>query len=244
PKEVPLVPAPDRNTREDENTHPPSPGESKTTGTDETASCDSEPEPPRQEPELSREEIRFLADVAGRPLSTTVSRYQRLNLSRRKGNAIRQDLTKAGIIEAVPIATRSGQVVLYQLSDSGRSVCNDLAIDPGRSPRPSLEHRYWAQRVADDFENDGYDITHEYVIKGNGAVDVVADRPGERIAIEVETGKSDIKANLIKIQKAGFDRVVLLATSPSAVSACQKAVDQVDVDQRRHVQLLTWLDIS
>jgi len=36
-----------------------------------------------------REEIRFLTDVAIRPLSTTVSRYHRLNLSRRRGNAIR-----------------------------------------------------------------------------------------------------------------------------------------------------------
>ena len=39
-----------------------------------------------------------------------------------------------------------------------------------------------------------------------------------------------LPVNLIKIQKAGFDRVVLLATSPSAVSACQKAVDHVDVE--------------
>ena len=64
---------------------------------------------------MSREEIRFLADVAARPLSTTVSRYQRLNLSRRRGNAIRQSLSSAGIIEAVQIATRSGQIVLYPI---------------------------------------------------------------------------------------------------------------------------------
>ncbi len=192
---------------------------------------------------MSREEIRFLADVAAKPLSTTVSRYQRLNLSRRKGNAIRQDLTKAGIIEAVPIATRSGQVVLYQLSDSGRSVCNGLAIDPSRSPRPSLGHRYWVQKVADHFENDGYDITHEYLIKGNGAVDVVAERAGERIAIEVETGKSDIAANLRKLLRAGFDRVIFLATDPGALTACRSAIQAAPRDCPP-VELRSWLDVS
>ena len=71
---------------------------------------------------MSREDIRFLADVAARPLSTTVVRYQRLNLSRRRGNAVRQHLEDTGIIESVAIATSWGQVVLYQLTDHGRAV--------------------------------------------------------------------------------------------------------------------------
>ena len=193
---------------------------------------------------MSREEIRFLADVAARPLSTTVTRYQRLHLSRRKGNAIRQNLLKAGIIEAVAIATRSGQVVLYQLADLGRSVCNDVGIDPGKAPRASLEHRFWVTRAAEHFESNRYELTREFVIQGNGAVDLVAERPGERIAIEVETGKSDIQKNLTKIRNAGFDRIILLATSPEAVSACRKAADAVDSRDMPTVEHLTWLDVS
>lgn len=86
---------------------------------------------------MSREVVRFLADVAARPLSTTVARYQRLHLSRRKGNAIRQDLNLAGggLIAAVALATRSGQVVLYELTDTGRIVCRDHGIDAGPVPR-------------------------------------------------------------------------------------------------------------
>ena len=75
-----------------------------------------EDDPPEER--MSREGIRFLSDVASRPLSTTVSRYQRLHLSRRRGNTIRQDLLAAGLVEAVPIATRSGQIVLHQLTDN------------------------------------------------------------------------------------------------------------------------------
>ncbi len=246
---VSAVPLPDRKEKNkdleeniDKRSRPPSPGESQMTLID--VSADSRHNPPRKAQKMSREEIRFLADVAVRPLSTTVPRYQRLNLSRRRGNAVRQSLQSAGIIEAVPIATRSGQVVLYQLTDLGRFVCSQIRIDPGPQPRESLEHRYWIGKAAEHFEKKGYDITREHPIKGNGAVDILAERPGERVVVEVETGKSDIKANLSKIKDANFDRVVLLATSPAAVNACQSAVDSVGNTAPSVVELLTWLDIS
>lgn len=193
---------------------------------------------------MSREEIRFLVDVAARPLSTTVSRYERLNLSRRRGNAIRQSLATAGIIEAVTIATRSGQVVLYQLTDHGRIACGSVSIDPGPRPRASLEHSYWVTKTAEYFEKKGFTVTREHVIKGNGAVDLLAERPGHRIAIEVETGKSDIQANLTKVREGGFDRVVLVATSPTAVDACVRASATIATGPSPTAELLTWLDIS
>jgi hypothetical protein len=201
---------------------------------------DSEPPP---EP-LSRDAIRFLTDVAARPLSTTVSRYQRLHLSRRRGNAIRQDLLAAAIIEAVPIATRAGQVVLNQLTDSGRTVCDSLGIDPGPPPRASLEHTFWARKAARSFEGKGYEAALEQPVPGDGFVDVVAERPGERVAIEIETGKSDIESNVRNALAAKFDRVVLMATSPSAVAACQRTIDGVDIRLRASVELMTWLDVS
>ncbi|MDI6451618.1 ATP-binding protein [Anaerobaca lacustris] len=238
---VPPVPPPDKieTTHSiQENPHPPSPRGSPVT---DNVPIDPGTNPPNEKVETSREEIRFLADVAARPLSTTVSRYQRLNLSRRKGNAIRQHLDSAGLIESVVLATRSGQVVLYQLTDAGRAVCRDADINPGARSRASLEHRYWTRQAYAYFENEGYQVTAEHHIDGNGAVDLLAERPGERIAVEVETGKSDIKANLAKVRDAGFDRIVLVATSPAAVGTCQKAL--ADAGLPIPVELMTWLDL-
>ena len=248
PRAVPPVPPSDRKekktdkTEKNKNPHPPSPGESQMTLQD--TSVDSESDPAGKSPEMSREATRFLADVSAKPLSTTVSRYQRLHLSRRRGNAIRQSLHDAGIIEAIPIATRSGQVVLYQLTDSGRSICSSVGIPAEAQPRESLEHRFWISCAAGSFEKKGYEVVKEHPIKGNGAVDLLATRPGQRVAVEVETGKSDIKANLAKISNADFDRVVLIATSPSAIAACQKAIDSLEGIDPSAVELLTWLDIS
>ena len=191
---------------------------------------------------MSREAIRFLADVAARPLSGTVSRYQRLHLSRRRGNAVRTSLLSAGLIEAVPLATRSGQIVLYELTGLGRSFCRSAGIDAGSEPRESLEHRYWVDRTATHFLEAGYEVSREYVIKGNGAVDLLAEKAGERVAIEVETGKSDIGTNVTKATKNEFDRIVLVATSPSASVACTRAIAKAK-KKSLPVELLTWLDV-
>ena len=241
PEVVPPVPAPDTNSKticeqRDRNPHPPSPRES----VENNGSPDSKPRPPGKN--ISREEIRFLADVVARPLSTTVSRYQRLRLSRRRGNAVREALASAGVIERVVIATRSGQVVLYQLTDFGRTACSSLGIDPGPRHRESLEHMFWVARTARHFEEQGYEVVREHPVKGNGAVDVLAKRPGEKIAVEIETGKSNTKENLTKIAHADFDRVVLVATSAAASEACQRAM--ANISDGPPVQLLTWLDVS
>ncbi len=244
---VPRLPSADNSkkttetTNKNNDTHPPSPQESLPISDESRAFPDSNPQPPYSK--MNREEIRFLADVAERPLSTTVSRYQRLNLSRRRGNAVRQHLAAAGIIEAVTIATRSGQVVLYQLTGFGRTVCSAAGVDPGPTPRVSLEHAFWVRKAAAFFEQKGYDVVCEHPIKGNGAIDLLASRPGEQVAVEIETGKSDIKGNLEKIRKAGFDRIVFIATSPAAVTTCQKAIDSHPQDKSR-IEQLSWLDLS
>lgn len=243
PAAITVIPPSDKNdekNRESVKSHPPAPKESCEVIVKSIHKHDSEPPP---EP-LSREAIRFLADVAARPLSTTVSRYQRLHLSRRRGNAIRRDLLSAEIIEAVPIATRSGQVVLYQLTDHGRALASSVGVNPGPPLRASLEHTFWARKVAKTFEREGYEVTLEQPVPGDGFVDVAAERPGERVAIEIETGKSDIKANLRNALVADFDRVVLVATSPTATTPCQRAIEHLPDDQAASVELMTWLDVS
>jgi len=234
---IPAVPA--RDEHRADVPHPPTPEASGISETDTTSPGIPEQEPPPSV-ELSREAMRFLADVAAHPLSTTVARYHRLHLSRRRGDAVRRDLLAAGIVQAVVIATRSGQVVLHQLTDVGRSVAAGAGLDPGPVLRTSLEHAYWAARVAAKFVDDGYDVDGEYAIPGDGVVDLVAERCGQRVAIEVETGKSDIAENVRKALAAGFDRVVLLATSPGAVSACQRVLQQ---PANPRIQVWSWLDL-
>lgn len=241
------IPPPDRNSeysktkKTDRDTHPPSPMELESLFEQSKSVSNSKPGPPNKT--MNREELRFLADIAERPLSTTVSRYQRLGLSRRRGNAIRQHLASAGIVEAVAIATRSGQVVLYQLTEAGRSACSAAGLKHHPRPRENLEHSFWAARTARHFERKSYQISCEHPVKGNGAIDLLAEKGGIKIAVEVETGKSNIIKNLHKFSSAGFDKVVLVATCPAAATVCQKAIESSRQDKSR-IEQLSWLDIS
>ncbi|HSA30139.1 MAG TPA: hypothetical protein P5159_26695 [Phycisphaerae bacterium] len=98
-------------------------------------------------------------------------------------------------------------------------------------------------KVTEHFEKQGYEVTAEHAIPGDGAVDLLAEGPGERVAVEVETGKSDIKDNLAKLRGAGFDCVLFVATSPAAVSACHRAIEAAGLAGNSVVELMTWLDV-
>ena len=64
------------------------------------------------------------------------------------------------------------------------------------------------------------------------------------VAVEVETGKSDIKENLAKLREKGFDRVVVVATSPAAVTVCHNAINDRAGDSRWPVELMTWFNVG
>ena len=74
----------------------------------------------------------------------------------------------------------------------------------------------WRFRIAERLQAEGYALTHEYQIAGNGAVDILAERDGQRLVVEIETGRSDVPANVRKCLAAGFDQVIIAATNQEA----------------------------
>lgn len=244
-KVIPAVPAADKNRNEnitektEDSTHPPSP-----IGTDKqkNLSAYTNTSPPSNKP-ISTEAKRFVTDIIAHPLSTTVLRYHRLHLSRRRGDAVRRFLVENALIEPVRIATRTGQVVLFQLTYAGWITCNDLELNPAAKQQESLEHRYWVGLAANYYKEQGYEIDFEYAVKGNGMIDILAKKSGKQIAIEIETGKSNILVNLKNAIKAPVDKLVFIATSPAAVSTCQNIIEKAE-KVSVPVELLTWLDIS
>ncbi len=215
------------------NSHPPS-------NTDILLQADNNPNPPAMI--MTRDSIRFLTDIAEYPLSTTVQRYNRLRLSRRRGNAVRKQLLSAGIINSVAIPTRTGQIVLFEITDNANCLCRDHGIFPKRL-RESLEHLFWKVKAKEYFEDLDYEVTAEYSVDNNGFVDLLAQKAFSKTAVEIETGKSDIIANVEKLIGSGFDKVVLVATSPSAVDMIDKALMRLS-NCPVAVERLCWLDIS
>ena len=66
--------------------------------------------------------------------------------------------------------------------------------------------------VAKQYRQKGYKVEEEVPLGDAKAVDLVASKDGRRIAIEVETGKSDVEGNVKKCEQAGFNKVVSIHT--------------------------------
>lgn len=146
-----------------------------------------------------------------------VERYKRLKTSRRKGNNLKDTALREGLAEQVRVPTRSGVVVLLDLTAKSRALLADeigiIEIPPRRG---GLVHEYWKHRIADELRAKGLKVEVEAPLKTGGTVDILVHTKDGPRAIEIETGKSDAKANVEKCQRAGVP-ATLVATEREAL---------------------------
>jgi len=147
---------------------------------------------------LTDTERKFLEDIARQPASGVVARYERLGINRYQGNKTQNSLLEKGLISWRPISTRKGRLKVLVLTDKGKKAIPDVKIEKIFHKTDSWEHEYWKFRVGEYYRKKGYEVTYEYRLSGGRSVDVVAEKDGKRIAIEVETGKSDAVYNIRK----------------------------------------------
>ena len=60
------------------------------------------------------------------------------------------------------------------------------------------EHEFWKHELHTLLERHGYTVTEEHPLGGGKTADLRAQHEGRVVFIEVETGRSDIAANLAK----------------------------------------------
>ncbi len=188
--------------------------------TDTNSNPVASPEPTIEPPIDSTTEFpshlkTLLTDVAEHPLSAMVERYRRLGVSRRKGNASKEQCIQQGLVGAVEIPTHSGRVVLLELTEEGRRTLrrHDHEV-PDRSRWGGLEHEYWKAKVAEHFQRLGWTVNVEEPV--NGFTDIIARREDRIVACEIETGRSDWRANIVKNVKKGYTPIVLITTNENA----------------------------
>ena len=166
---------------------------------------------------IPKRNLRFLVDVGEYPITITSHRYHRLRLSPKQGNQIRRELLKGDLVRPVDINTGRARVRLYELTGAGEQVLREQGYSTRSSGRKgSLEHQYWCKHTKNYFERKGYGVLEEVEIEKGKAVDLVAIKSHEKIAVEVETGKSDILANVQKCLRANFTQIIIFPTSTSS----------------------------
>ena len=184
---------------------------------------------------LTTQERQFLTHTWQHPTLTVTQHYSSLSLSPRGGTGVQKMLHAKGLIVSCPISTGRARVKVLSLTDVGKSVLGIAESEADRLGGP--EHRYWKRRLAEHMRADGYEVVEEFPLGGGKAVDLMAQRDGQRIAFEVETGNSDAAGNVEKCLAAGFQKIVVVATSTTVHNAIARMLPE-----RPQVSLLTGAD--
>ncbi|MEK6921460.1 MAG: DUF87 domain-containing protein [Nanoarchaeota archaeon] len=173
---------------------------------------------------LSEEETAFLLDIYKHPLSGVVKRYTRLSISKRKGNDIKEKLENEYFIKTIDISTIRGRIKLFEITEKGWTILAQQGCKRKSTRKGGVEHQYWQYKVAQFFQYKGYNVKENYPLGNGKEIDIVVEKDTEKIAIEIETGKSDILANMEKCH--GFDRIFCLVTEPQLKNKIEQQIKQ------------------
>jgi hypothetical protein len=187
---------------------------------------------------ITSEEQILLKDIYSNKLSGVVERYKRLGWSRRKGNELKNSLVKKQFIDTEEIPTKSGRVIVLKLTNVGKRICSKpITKRPTDIREGGITHEYWKNKYAQILKDKGFDITFEKPIGEGKSVDVVATKKNINIAIEVETGRSDILSNIKKCLEAKFDKIIVVAINEKIESKVKSLLENNDLHQNPKIML-------
>ena len=186
--------------------------------------------------EIEREEKIFLIDILKHPFSSITTRYAKLNINRRKGNAIKDKLINISYIMPRQIKLSTGRIMLLELTEKAKLYLEKLGYWVNRD-RNGMEHRYWKWKVASYYHKRGYKVFIEKRI--NGGVDVAVKKDSRSIAIEIETGKSDFIKNITKDLKAGYNYVISVAINEHIENKIREKLRENKLDKNKRIKLTT-----
>jgi hypothetical protein len=171
---------------------------------------------------MSEKEEALMRDVALTPISPITHRYQRLGWHMETGNRTKDAIIGKGLARFDAVATPKGQVKILTLTKSGLEVLASRGVEPQVSRGGGPEHEYWKHEVRSQLERHGYTVVEEHPLGSGRTADVRAERDGRVVFIEIETGRSDIPANLQKY--APTDELVVLFTSDAVAERYRELV--------------------
>lgn len=196
---------------------------------------ESAPEREEEESPFSEIERAFVQDVRDHPLSGVVQRYKRLGVSRRKGNQIKENLQNSNIIVPVDIVTRKGKVVLLDIHPKEKQ--------PSSVRNPGVVHEFWRAKVAEHYEKEGYAVTREHPLEQGDYVDLHLQKGEEVVAVEIETGKSDVVKNAKKNIEAGYPQIQILGTDIEATHHLHTKLSEIQSEHPQRIFIGNCADV-
>ena len=190
----------------------------------------------------------LLADIARLPFSSTQDRYVRIGWTFYKGNKVRDRMVQEGWIKVRCIKRPDGMVKVFELTREGKDRAGRIGIKvSGTWRHGGTEHGYWVKEMTGLLRRQGFAVQAEKALGMGKAVDLEARRDDQKIAIEVETGKSDVIGNIRKDLEAGFDKVMVVCLEDGLKSKILDKMKELNLNQTGQVAVVNLkqaLDVS
>jgi hypothetical protein len=170
--------------------------------------------PPHNSDKLTSDEAEFMKDIVAHPLSGVSSRYKRLEFSVDKGNEIKISLIDKRLLKPISLPTKNGRILLLEPTVEGKKILIALGVKSDSNRKGGLVHQYWTMKAANYYRARGFKVIYEYPVSQGKTVDLVAEKDDQKIAVEIETGKSDAISNIVKC--SDFKDIICIATTLQA----------------------------
>lgn len=182
----------------------------------------------------------LLADIFLNPLSSTTQRYKRLGFNSKYGTRFKNLLISEGYIQPQKIITNSGWLILFEITPKGKTVLRDIGHII-KEKNEGIIHKFWKNRLAEHYQKKGYEVLIEEGI--HGKTDLIVIGGNKRVAVEIETGKSDAIANVEKNLKAGFDEIISVAIDDKVAEKIKRELERENIcDDKVRVTCVSGLD--
>ena len=119
---------------------------------------------------------------------------------------------------------------LYDLTGNGKRVLGQKLIHKGRG---GLEHRYYIEKIKEHYlANEGFTFLEK------DDIDLVVETIEKKLALQVETGKSDIQANLTKLGRYAADLKYVVTTNPETEIRTKEMLNDLLVPDKENIHIL------
>jgi len=168
----------------------------------------------------------MLENIALKPFLGLVKRFKELGLKVSDGYKPIEELVTLKLI--IPVTIDGNR--LYKIANSGKKI---LGIKLYHKGRGGLEHRYFVEKIKEHYlDNDGF----TYLEKDD--IDLVVESFQMKIAIQVETGKSDIQCNLTKLGRYKADQKYVVSTNKETEIRITETLRELLIPDKEHIQVL------
>lgn len=166
----------------------------------------------------------MLESLAREPALGLVQRFKKLGLGLAEGYKVLAELEAKKL--ALPIMIDGKK--LYDPTVRGR---NEIGCKPGAG-RGGLEHRYWLEQVRQQYAKPGVECRFE-----QGDIDLVIQKDGHVLAVQMETGKSDLLASLCKLARYKAQMKYALACNRETENRLKSLLQDLAAPGRELIQV-------